>query len=76
MEVDKLVRMANQIAANLQYGPDRERTAQAVADHLQRFWSPPMRKQIIAYREQGGEDLSPVAAMAVAALAAGKTTAA
>ena len=43
MDVEKLVKMANQIAANSDYGPDKEKVAATVADHLTRFWTPAMR---------------------------------
>ena len=69
MDRTKLVKMANQIAANLAYGDDEERVAENVRDHLRRFWSPPMRAAIIEYQEQGGSGLSPPAARAVAKLA-------
>jgi formate dehydrogenase subunit delta len=69
MDVNKLIRMANQIAANLDCGPDKARAADAVRDHLRRFWSPSMRAQIVAHRMQGGAGLSEVAALAVERLA-------
>lgn len=60
--VEKLVMMANQIAANLVHEPD---PAAVMAEHIRLFWDPRM-KQLI--REHGGEGLSPVAAAAVAGL--------
>ena len=39
--------MANQIAANSDYGPDKKKLAATVADHLTRFWTPEMRAAII-----------------------------
>lgn len=47
MSPDKLVRMANQIAAffTAQGG---EEAAAGVADHLNRFWDPRMRGQLLA----------------------------
>ena len=68
MDTAKLVRMANQIAANLDYGSDKNKTVSAVADHLRRFWSPSMRSAIIAYRAGDGGGLGEVAAQAVAKL--------
>jgi formate dehydrogenase subunit delta len=76
MEVEKLVRMANQIAANFEYGPDKEKAAVGVADHLKRFWTPSMRAQIVASYERDPGDLSELAQRAVAKLAAQRTTAA
>ncbi|MEY3985287.1 MAG: NADH-dependent formate dehydrogenase delta subunit FdsD [Pseudomonadota bacterium] len=42
---DNLVRMANQIAANLQHEPD---VPKAVAEHIRLFWDPRMRRLILA----------------------------
>jgi hypothetical protein len=47
MDTEKLVRMANQIAANSDYGSDKDKIAATVADHLTRFWTPAMRKAVI-----------------------------
>jgi len=76
MDVRKLVRMANQIAANFDYGTDKGKAAAATADHLTRFWSPEMRQQIVAHYRQGSNggpsdvpELSLVATRAVALLA-------
>jgi formate dehydrogenase subunit delta len=69
MDVNKLVRMANQIAANFEGGSDEAQASANVADHIQRFWTPSMRKQIVAHWRQGAADLSPRAAQAIAAIA-------
>jgi formate dehydrogenase subunit delta len=63
----KLVRMANQIGDYFKALPEAEATGGA-ADHLRRFWTPKMRGEIIAFVDQGGQGLNPVAARAVAAL--------
>jgi formate dehydrogenase subunit delta len=73
MDVEKLVRMANQIAANMDYGPDQEKIAAGIADHLRRFWTPSMRALIIEGHGKGLTDLSPLAARAVEKLAVPKT---
>jgi hypothetical protein len=69
MDVEKLVRMANQIAANLDYGPDKEKVAVATADHLKRFWNSSMKAAVIEGDGKKLLDLSPVAARAVEKLA-------
>lgn len=69
MDVNKLVRMANQIAANFDYGKDPEKAVVATADHLRRFWEPQMRRRIVEHYRGGETDLSDVAARAVARLA-------
>ncbi|MBN1237675.1 MAG: formate dehydrogenase subunit delta [Gammaproteobacteria bacterium] len=69
MDVRKLVRMANQIAANLDYGPNKEQVVYATADHLRRFWSPSMLQLIVEHYRSGDAELSDLASRAVARLA-------
>jgi formate dehydrogenase subunit delta len=69
VNADKLVRMANQIAANFEYEPDTEAAAEKVADHLRRFWDPMMRAEIIDYLQTDGAELSEIAQRAVSKLA-------
>jgi formate dehydrogenase subunit delta len=69
MEIDKLVKMANQIAANSDYGPDKDKVASVVADHITRFWTPAMRRAIIEGHSKQLIDLTPMAAKAVEKLA-------
>lgn len=65
----KLVRMANQIAANFDYG-DRSKAVAGVLDHLVRFWTPEMKRAIVEQHRAGDIGLSDIAADAVEALAA------
>jgi formate dehydrogenase subunit delta len=58
-QVERLVYMANQIALNMAAWGDQAVVAAKTRDHLSRFWTPAMREQLQAYREQGGEGLSP-----------------
>jgi hypothetical protein len=67
MDVEKLARMANHIAENLQYGTQAEAVATAV-DHLLRFWHPTMREQLAQAYERGDVQLSEVAGLAVEAV--------
>lgn len=60
--IDKLIRMANQIAANLAHEAD---PVAATAEHIHLFWDPSM-KQLL--RTHDGEGLSPVARAAIAQL--------
>jgi formate dehydrogenase subunit delta len=76
MDVEKLVRMANQIAANFDYGPDKDKAAAGVADHLKRFWTPAMLAKIVESYRRDAHDLSDLAKQAVAKLAEQQTTAA
>ena len=41
--IEKLLKMAEQISANLAYTDDHTVTAASVADHLNKFWDPRMR---------------------------------
>ena len=69
MQGNKLVTMVNQIAEFHRRQPDEVATAE-VAQHLQRFWEPRMRKQIFAHLDAGGEGLSAISRSAVAQLKA------
>ena len=54
-ETSHLVSMANDIAANLSF----ERNAEdRIADHINRFWAPRMRKLLLEYAASGGQGLS------------------
>jgi formate dehydrogenase subunit delta len=65
---DKLVRMANQIADNFNYG-DPKKAVAGVTDHLMRFWSMDMKRDIIGRHSRGDIGLNAIAAEAVTALA-------
>jgi formate dehydrogenase subunit delta len=69
MNIDLLVKMANEISAFFAGTNDAEAAARDVANHLKRFWEPRMREQIIKYcEERSGAGLSDVAKSAVALL--------
>ena len=72
MQPDKLVMMANQIAAFFA-AQGEARAVPQIADHIAKFWDPRMRAAIIAHRATGGKDLIPAAAEAVERLARGGT---
>lgn len=69
MDVNKLVRMANQIAENFDTGGDPDKAAAGVLDHLRRFWTSSMKREIVEFRNAGKPGLSEVADRAVAQLA-------
>jgi formate dehydrogenase subunit delta len=56
---EKLVYMANQIAAFFVSQPQAEAAA-GLADHINKFWDPRMRAQLFAILDEGGEGLSPL----------------
>ena len=55
-EIDQLIKMANQIADNFSFHED---AVDRLADHLQRFWAPSMRKKLIELMESGDDGLKP-----------------
>ena len=71
MNIDLLIKMANEISAYFAAEPDPEQAAKGVAGHLRRYWEPRMRRQIIAYyEERQGAGLSDLAQRGVGLLAA------
>jgi formate dehydrogenase subunit delta len=65
MNIQHLVKMANQIGQFFEAEPDQAQAASDVATHLKRFWDPRMRKAIIGHIENGGEGLLPIVTKAV-----------
>ena len=61
----KLVRMAEQITANLAYTDDLDVVSTRVADHLNRFWDPRMRQALLECGGQEANSLSPALRMAL-----------
>ena len=70
MDVQRLIEMANDIANYFASDPDSEAGITGIADHLQKFWDPRMRRQLVAHVEAGGEGLSDLARAGVKRLAA------
>lgn len=70
MNIERLVQMANDIANYFAAEPDRNEAETGVAGHLQRFWDPRMRRQIVAHLAQGGVGLGDLARAGVVRLAA------
>lgn len=61
---DNLVRMANQIA--LAFAPQGEaRALPQIADHVNSFWEPRMRRAMGDHLDAGGEGLHPLALKAL-----------
>jgi hypothetical protein len=65
-QIEQLVKMANQIALNLGAGHDSAAPART-AEHISRFWTPAMTRQLIAHWRGGGE-VSPLVTAALAML--------
>lgn len=55
----KLVRMANQIAAFFRSKPHEEGVA-GIAEHINKFWEPRMRRQFFEILDSGGQGLDPL----------------
>ena len=67
-QITQLVKMADQIALNLGAGHDHEAAARNTADHMRRYWTPAMCRQLTEFWRQGGM-VAPVVASALTALA-------
>ncbi len=57
-QIDHLVKMANQIALNFGAQREPDLAAARTAEHLQKFWTADMRRQLADYATAGGEELS------------------
>lgn len=69
MNIERLVAMANDISRFFAAEPDEEMGVDGIANHLKRFWTPEMRKQIVAHLAEGGEGLEPLTKKGVEKLA-------
>ncbi|WP_454289194.1 formate dehydrogenase subunit delta [Rhizobium arsenicireducens] len=56
---EKLVRMANQIATFFLSQPEAVRV-EGVANHINKFWEPRMRRELFEHIDKGGEGLLPL----------------
>lgn len=65
MNTAKLVRMANDIAANFDCGLDRATEVAGVADHIGRFWSPYMLEAMARHMRSEYTGLSGLAEQAL-----------
>ena len=59
MSPDKMIRMANQIATFFETKPHDEGLA-GVVEHLNNFWEPRMRRQLLDHIAAGGAGLKPL----------------
>ena len=61
MDIQHLVKMANNIASFFEAEPDTSKGAKSVAEHLRNFWDPRMRRQILSHvDEQQGAGLKSI----------------
>jgi formate dehydrogenase subunit delta len=55
MDIDYLVKMANQIGAFYQTMPNQDEAKKEVVLHLKRFWDPRMRRSLLEGLDTGKE---------------------
>jgi formate dehydrogenase subunit delta len=61
MDIDKLIKMANQIGDFFESIPDRKEASDGIANHLKRFWAPRMRTQLLDHIDNlAGIGLKPI----------------
>lgn len=75
MELKDMIRMANQIADFNRPYPHGD-AVKEIADHINRFWEPRMRKDFFDHIAKGGEGFDPLVKEAAALVRKPKTEAA
>jgi formate dehydrogenase subunit delta len=66
MNIDHLVTMANQIGTFFASYPDAREGRLEIANHLQRYWAPRMRRQLFQYIDtDNGAGLQPLVLQAL-----------
>lgn len=70
MNVEKLVKMANEIAVFFDGEPDRTLAIDGFVDHLCRFWDPRMRRELLARVDATGGQEAGLCTLASEAIAA------
>ncbi len=54
MDVNNLIKMANQIGTFFESMPDRQQAVQDIATHIRRFWEPRMRRALLHSLDENG----------------------
>jgi formate dehydrogenase subunit delta len=68
MDVQRLIRMANQIGNFFEAEPDRTAALEGIAGHIKRFWDPRMRRDLLTWiDEHEAQGLAPLVAEAIRA---------
>jgi len=61
LDIDNLIKMANQIGSFYDSLPDPEEASREISGHIKKFWAPRMRIQLLDFVEQeDGAGLSPI----------------
>jgi len=69
MPREKLIHMANQIATFCQSNPQGARHTADVADHINKYWDPRMRRQLLRVATSGPtDDIHPLVLAALPAV--------
>ena len=68
MDMNQLVKMANQIEAFFRTEPDPDAAVAGIENHIRRYWEPRMRREIIQHCAAGGAGLGELARRAIAKL--------
>jgi formate dehydrogenase subunit delta len=59
MDVHRLIKMANEIGAFFEAEPERAVALEGVANHIERFWEPRMRRELLRWvDEHDGQGLT------------------
>ncbi|MDG1165226.1 MAG: formate dehydrogenase subunit delta, partial [Porticoccaceae bacterium] len=64
-KIERLVSMVNQIALNMSANGSDKMVADQVAQHLEKFWSPPMKNLITEQPADADIGLTPIGQLAV-----------
>ena len=56
MDIRNLIKMANQIGGFFSTYPDKAEASNEIASHLEKFWTPRMRMQLIEYVDNSDGD--------------------
>jgi formate dehydrogenase subunit delta len=74
VNLDALVRMANDIGHFFDAEKDPQTAIAGIENHLRKFWDPRMRRQLHAHAQAGGAGLEPHALQAALRLDCAATT--
>ena len=68
MDTHRLIKMANEIGAFFEAEPDRAVALEGVASHINRFWEPRMRRELLRWvNEHNGDGLTEMVLAAIQA---------
>lgn len=68
VKIEKLLKMAEQITANMNYVDDQPLVSARIADHLNRFWDPRMKAAIVGYAAMADSQISAPLRLAIGQL--------